>query len=57
MGVLLSQYPVYTAHYENRSESVYMCECPYRYFYGISVFLQYTSILTVCLFAGIKFIA
>ena len=32
-----------------------MCQCPYRYFYGISVFSRYTGTLTVCRFAGIKF--
>ena len=48
---------LYTLHTENRSESVCMCRYPYQYFYGISVFLRYTGILTVCRFAGIKFFA
>ena len=34
-----------------------MYRCPYRYFYGISVFLWYSGILTVCRFAGIKLFA
>ena len=47
----------YTAHCENRIESVYICQFPHQYFYSISVCLRYTGILLVCWFASINFFA